>query len=429
MKVRGLVTALNSRKRYCFKTPEYAIDHLVIGGGLAVAQRLAQTFPERSTYLVERHGVAGEETSSRNSEVIHAGLYYPPDSLKTRLCLRGRHLLYDRCQAHNIPYRKTGKLIVAQEAQRPYIESLHAKAQKLSWPPHSNPAETHSPVLPTTLISGDEARDMEPDLHTNIAAALWSPETGIIDSHTLMESLEKDIADAENSELVYSTKVVRIDPSRNEPGWVVQLVTGDAEEGDALLARTVINCAGLTAPLILNSILPESQRLPMYFARGSYASYRGPGVKHISHLIYPCPAVGKDSHAFHSLGTHLTLDLQGKIRFGPDLDWLDPPEDNDPDFWQKHLVPNDSRLELMYQAVKQYLRNVSQEGFQPDYCGVRPKLVGPEAGFQDFVFRRDKANGHGDGEMISLLGIESPGLTSSLAIAEYVVEDLMGGAA
>ncbi|KAI0335536.1 NAD dehydrogenase [Cubamyces sp. BRFM 1775] len=432
MKVRGLITALNGQKRYRFKAPEYAIDHLVIGGGvvgLAVAQRLAQTFPEQSTYLVERHGVAGEETSSRNSEVIHAGLYYPPDSLKTRLCLRGRHLLYDRCQAHNIPYRKTGKLIVAQEAQRPYIESLHAKAQKLSWPPHSNPAEAHSPVLPTKLISGDEAREMEPDLHQDIAAALWSPETGIIDSHTLMESLEKDIADADNGELVYSTRVVRIDPSRSEPGWVVQLVTGDAGEGDALLARTVINCAGLTAPLILNSILPESRRIPMYFARGSYASYRGPGVKRISRLIYPCPAVGKDSHAFHSLGTHLTLDLQGKIRFGPDLDWLDPPEDNDPDFWQKHLVPNDSRLELMYQAVKQYLPEVSQEGFQPDYCGVRPKLVGPEAGFQDFVFRRDKANAQGDGEMISLLGIESPGLTSSLAIAEYVVEDLMGGSA
>ncbi|KAL7282462.1 hypothetical protein ACG7TL_003933 [Trametes sanguinea] len=430
MQVRGLFAALNANKQFSFKNPEFSVDHLVIGGGvvgLAVAQRLAQTHPAKSTYLVERHSVAGEETSSRNSEVVHAGLYYPPDSLKTRLCLRGRRLLYDRCQTHNIPYKKTGKLVVAQEQQRPYIESLHAKAQKLSWPPQSHPAATHSPVLPTKLISGEEAREMEPDLHENIAAALWSPETGIVDSHTLMESLEKDIQDTENGELVYSTKVVRIDPSRDEPGWVVQLVTGDGKEGDALLARTIVNCAGLSAPLILNSILPESKRIPMYFARGSYASYRGPGIKHISHLIYPCPPISKDSHAFHSLGTHLTLDLQGKIRFGPDLDWLDPPEDHeDPDFWQKHLVPNDSKIPLMYQAVKDYLPGVTLEGFQPDYCGVRPKLVGPESGFQDFVFRRDKANGHGEGEMISLLGIESPGLTSSLAIAEYVVEDLIG---
>ena len=358
-----------------------------------------------------------------------SGLYYPSDSLKTRLCLRGRTLLYDRCRTHNIPHKKTGKLVVAYEQQRPYIENLHAKAQDLPWPPHSDPSATQSPVLPVTLITGDEARELEPDLHKDIVAALWSPETGIVDSHSFMESLEKDIMETDSSELVYSTKVVRVDPSRDDPGWVVQLVTGDAQSGpgDALLARTVINCAGLAAPLILNAILPEDQRIPMYFARGSYASYRGSGIKRVSHLIYPCPAVGKDSHAFHSLGTHLTVDLQGKLRFGPDLDWLSPPDDEDPDFWQKHLIPDDSRLPLMYDAVKLYLPDVVPDGFQPDYCGVRPKLVGPGAGFQDFVFRRDYANGQKDGEMISLLGIESPGLTSSLAIAEHVVDDMMGG--
>ncbi|RDX55698.1 NAD dehydrogenase [Lentinus brumalis] len=430
MQVRGLRAALNAQKKYRFKEPEGAVDHLVVGGGvvgLAIARHLGRRFPEKSTYLVERHHIAGEETSSRNSEVIHAGLYYPPDSLKTRLCLRGRALLYEHCQTHAIPHRKTGKLVVAREEQRPYIQSLHAKAQNLRWPKHSPPSPPDTPACPTKLISGDEARELEPELHKNIVAALWSPETGIVDSHTLMESLEKDIADAENSELVYSTRVVRVDPSRDGPGWVVQLVTGDAEDGDALLARSVINCAGLTAPLILNAILPEEQRIPMYFARGSYASYRGPGIKRVSHLIYPCPAVGKDSHAFHSLGTHLTLDLQGKIRFGPDLDWLSPAEgEEDADFWQKHLVPTDSRLGLMYDAVKEYLPDVVPEGFQPDYCGIRPKLVGPGAGFQDFVFRRDYANGEKEGELISLLGIESPGLTSSLAIAEYVVDDMMG---
>ncbi|KAI1796314.1 NAD dehydrogenase [Ganoderma leucocontextum] len=430
MQVRGLRAALNGTQRFNFKSPEYAVDHLVIGGGvvgLAIAQRLGQRFPDKSTYLVERHNVPGEETSARNSEVIHTGLYYPSDSLKTRLCLRGRTLLYDRCMQHNIPFKKMGKLVVAREEQRLYIQGLHAKAQKLQWPAHSDPSRVQSPVLPTKLIGRDEARELEPDLSKDIVAALWSPETGIVDSHTLMESLEKEILDAEGSELVYSTKVVRIDTSRDGPGWVVQLLTGDTEEGDALLARTVINCAGLSASLILNTILPEDKRIPMYFGRGSYASYRGPGIKNISHLIYPCPPVGKDTHAFASLGTHLTLDLQGKVRFGPDLDWLGPPQDDNTDFWQQHLVPDESRMELMYTAVKEYLPGVEFGGFQPDYCGVRPKIVGPGAGFQDFVFRRNYANGQGEGELISLLGIESPGLTSCLAIAEYVVDDMMDG--
>ncbi|KAH9943374.1 NAD dehydrogenase [Epithele typhae] len=408
MSVRPLLTALNANKQYALKKPEFHADHLVIGGGivgLSVAKRLGSKFPGKSTYLVERHNACGEETS---------------------LCIRGRTLLYEHCKTHNVPHHKIGKLVVAREEQRPYIESLHAKAQKISWPDSSSAG---TPAVPTQLISGSQALEMEPDLHPDIVAALWSPETGIVDSHALMESLEKDIGEASGSEIVYSTKVVRIDRNPDGPGWVVQLVTGDAEEGDALLARTIINCAGLSAPLVLNSILPEQERIPMFFARGSYGSYRGPGVKNVSHLIYPCPAVGKDKHAFQSLGTHLTLDMQGKIKFGPDLDWLSPPEgDNNPDFWQKHLVADESRIKPMLEAVRQYLPNITEDGLQPDYSGIRPKLAGPGSGFEDFVFRQDKATAHGEGEMISLLGIESPGLTSGLAIAEHVVDGMMEGA-
>lgn len=356
-------------------------------------------------------------------ELHPLGLYYPLDSLKMKLCIRGRKLLYDRCEAHGIPFKKTGKLVVARADQRVYLKSLHAKAQEYeksrSWP---------FEPLPTKLISGAEARALEPNLHKDIAAALWSPETGIVDSHALMESLEKDILDSENAELVYSTKVVRLDHDWQKRGWAVQVVTGDAAEGDALWAKHVFNCAGLSAPYILNGILPRERRIPMFFARGSYASYRGPGVENVSHLIYPCPAVGKDRHAFHSLGTHLTMDLQGKIRFGPDLDWLDPPENYaDPDFWQQHLVPDDSRLQEMYEAVKEYLPEVSRDGFQPDYCGVRPKIAMPGEGFRDFLFYPSPEAGPLEGRMFSLLGIESPGLTSSLAIAEYVAEVLLEG--
>ncbi|PSS37339.1 hypothetical protein PHLCEN_2v816 [Hermanssonia centrifuga] len=364
-----------------------------------------------------------------------------------RLCLRGRDLLYEHCEGSNVPYQKTGKLVVAQEHQRPYIENLHAKVQNLSWPVHSSVEHARRAVLPTKLIEGDEARVLEPDLSKSIAAALWSPETGIIDSHSLMESFEKDITESEGGELVYSTRVVRVDPALTpEKGWVVQTVTSDSEEGDALLARTLINASGLAGPMILNSLLPREKRIAMYYARGSYASYKGPGTSYISHLIYPCPGTGRTEHGFQSLGTHLTLDMQGNIKFGPDLDWLDPPpieetdegiEHADPDFWTRHLVPDESRLKMMHEAITEYLPEISLEGLQPDYCGIRPKLVGPEGGFQDFVFRTDypenfsSTGGGSCGElenpMITLMGIESPGLTSCLAIAEMVVDDMLGG--
>ncbi|THV05407.1 pyridine nucleotide disulfide oxidoreductase-like protein [Dendrothele bispora CBS 962.96] len=454
MSIRGLKVALNGNGRFKYKSPELVVDHLVVGAGvvgLAIAQRLCEKFPSKSTYVVERHSRAGEETSSRNSEVIHSGLYYPPGSLKTRLCLRGRDMTYERCQKLNIPHRKTGKLVVATSSQQSYIQNLYTKSLRLTWPPHSQPVSPETtPVLPTRLISGDEARSLEPELSKDISAALWCPETGILDSHAFMESLEKDIIDTDGGELAYGTRVVRVDRYQHEPsgdipdgeqGWVVQTLTGNASsdtESDAFLVRTLINASGLSGPFILNSLLPSKQRIPIYYARGSYASYKGPGTTGVSHLIYPCPYTGPNAHAFESLGTHLTLDLNSKIRFGPDLEWISPPVDLDNtsedavDFWMKHLVPSDSRLGQMHQAVTQYLSGVQLEGMQPDYVGIRPKLVPPGGGFQDFVFHTDYASdGCKDGNkekgpMVSLLGIESPGLTSSLAIAEYVVEDLLG---
>lgn len=358
--------------------------------------------------------------------------------------------MYERCAARNIPHRKLGKLVVALQHQLPYINELHDKARKLQWPPHSPPDASNRPVVPTRLISDDEARALEPHLSPNIAAALLSPETGIIDSHSFMESLETDILESEGGELAYSTQVVRVDPHAGsqqahghpsmdiaDSGWVVQTVTGNTEETDSFLARTLINASGLSGNLILNSLLPDEHRIPMYFAKGSYASYHGTGISGISHLLYPCPGIGRTVHGFQSLGTHLTLDLDGKVKFGPDLEWLDPPEGSDPDFWQNHLVPGDARMTLMHEAITEYLPGVSLDGLRPDYCGVRPKLVGPNGGFQDFVFRKDYAESFGTATgttdqrrgspMITLLGIESPGLTSSLAIAEYVVEDVLCG--
>jgi len=352
--------------------------------------------------------------------------------------------MYERCDKHNVSYRKTGKLVVVHEDQRAYIESLHTKATKLPWPKHSTHAFQSKPVLPTELITGEKARELVPDLSRKIVAALWSPETGILDSHAFMESLEKDIMDSEGGELVFDTSVVRVDAYKRsnqvadspdmdagEDGWVVQTITGDvrAGEGDAMLVRNLIVSCGLSGPFILNSLLPEQSRIPMYYARGTYASFNGHGIYPISRLIYPGPNLGAGGDAFHSLGTHLTIDMEGKIRFGPDLEWISPPDggEEEPDFWRKHLVPNDLRLEEMHRAVMDYLPGVKLGGMRPDYVGIRPKLVPPEGGFQDFVFRTDFPNENRRGPLISLLGFESPGLTASLAIAEYVVDNMLRG--
>ena len=305
-------------------------------------------------------------------------------------------------------------------------------------------------------------REMEPNLSGKIVGALHSPETGIIDSHSYMSSLEQDIVECENGELVYSTAVVRIDPHEasntasgtpniipREAGWVVQMVTegaGQTSSSDAVFARTVINAGGLSGPLILNSLLPPDDRVPMYYAKGSYAAYNGPGIDRVSRLLYPCPEMNKkESHSFQSLGTHLTLDLAGNAKFGPDIHWLNPPrtsdedvfsfEEENVDYWKEHLVADESQLEEMAAAVQRYLPNIDSRKLRPDYVGIRPKLVPPWGGFQDFVFREDHSskflrNGGAKGEggkMVSLLGIESPGLTASLAIAERVVSMLDGG--
>ena len=350
--------------------------------------------------------------------------------------------MYNRCDEYNIPYRKTGKLVVVHEDQRSYIESLHTKACKLPCPKYSSRLGAQGQrILPTELITGDQARELVPDLSSQIVAALWSPETGILDSHSFMESLEKDIMDSEGGELVYDTSVVRVDvykPSEQvegspslevvDDGWVVQTVTGGADEGDAMLARNLIVSSGLSGPFILNSLLPEQLRIPMYYARGTYASFNGQGISPISRLIYPGPNLGERKDALHSLGTHLTIDMNGRIRFGPDLEWISPENGEEgTDFWTRHLAPNDLRLEDMHRAVVDYLPEAKLESMQLDYVGIRPKLVPPEGGFQDFVFRSIFPNGNRRRPMINLLGFESPGLTASLAIAEYLVEDILEG--
>jgi 2-hydroxyglutarate dehydrogenase len=277
----------------------------------------------------------GEGSNELELSWSFVGLYYPPNSLKTRLCLRGRQLMYERCDEYNIPYRKTGKLVVVHEDQRAYIESLYIKATGLPWPKYSNQASQGKPVLPTELITGERARELVPDLSKKIVAALWSPETGILDSHAFMESLERDIMESEGGELVFNTNVVRVDAYKRsnqvadlpdidagEDGWVVQTITGDvraAQGGDTILARNLIVSCGLSGPFILNSLLPEQSRIPMYYARGTYASFNGQGISPISRLIYPGPNLGAQATRF-TLWVHI-LQLTWRGRYGSVQTW------------------------------------------------------------------------------------------------------------
>ncbi|GAA5925868.1 NAD(P)/FAD-dependent oxidoreductase [Sporobolomyces koalae] len=412
------------RKRYPYLEPALAVDTLVIGGGvvgLAIAERLTKSFANKTTFLVERHGQIGQETSSRNSEVIHSGIYYAADSLKTALCIRGRDLLYSRCKDRGIPFRQTGKLILAtSKEQEGYLQNLLQKSERLRRDKIGD--------VPLEWLSGREVRNLEPDVGEGVVSALRSPRTGIIDSHAFMTNLEQEITESELGELVCGTRVVRIDRHEatgggkrgdgSESGWVVQTVTDDGSggEGDrnAVLAKAIVNAAGLNAHHVLNQILPDDKQLKLQFAKGSYFSYRGPGVANVSHLLYPCPEGNK---SLSGLGTHLTMSLENEIRFGPDVQWLTPPieEGEDvPDFWEQHLAADEERMELAIREVRKFLPNVTADGFSPDYAGIRPKLSGPGETAVDFSIT------HPQPGFISLQGIESPGLTSSLAIAEVV---------
>jgi len=313
---------------------------------------------------------------------------------------------------------------VGEAHQIGQLKAVHEHAQRLRQLALEEEGGDPSLAPETEIMSGDEARELEPDLGLSIKGAVLSRSTGILDSHVLVQSLERDIGESEGGAIAYSTRVVRIDGTKE--GWVVQVVSGDGSDHYGIHTRTVINASGLSAHLILNSLRDQHSRIPLYFARGSYASYgRRVGVQNVSRLLYPVP----DGHGFASLGTHLTLDMGGHIRFGPDLEWVDAGEeegDRDGEWWEGLLKCelSERHREEMHEAISRYLPGVEKEGLGEDYCGIRPKLVGPGAsGFQDFVIRLDQMSDYGmsgKGVVISLLGIESPGLTSCLSLAEHV---------
>ena len=358
------------------------IDCLVIGAGvvgLAVARRLARD--GREVVVVERHPRIGEETSSRNSEVIHAGIYYTPGSAKARLCVAGKHALYAYCEDHGVPHKRLGKLIVAtSEAE---IATLHRLKQT---------AEANG-VHDLEWLDGPAARRLEPAL--SCVTALLSPSTGIIDSHGFMVALQGDAEDA-GAMIAFQTPVEAATATADG----IRIETGGAEPMD-LTASLVINAGGLQAPAIANGIggFPRDHIPTGFLAKGSYFVLSGRAP--FSRLIYPVPQPG-------GLGVHLTLDMAGQARFGPDVEWVDGIDyDIDP-----------VRADTFYAAVRQYWPDLPDNALQPGYTGIRPKIVGPGEPAADFVIQGPRD--HGVAGLINLFGIESPGLTAALAIADAV---------
>ncbi|KAJ5278893.1 FAD dependent oxidoreductase [Penicillium angulare] len=361
--------------------------HAVIGGGvvgLAAARQLAAR-EGTSTLLLERHGMPGMETSSRNSEVIHAGLYYPPDSLKTKLCIKGRNMLYETCAKYDIPHRNTKKWIVAQTAEDWEVcLRLHKHAQALG-------------DAPTRFVTADEAARREPDVKAD-AGIVESQSTGIVDSHTLMTFLRGDFEDR-GGDCVLRTRVTDVEYIPGE-GYKITAVSDEDGSVTSITTETLVNSAGLDACTINNLVLPTERHIKPYYAKGTYFSYASSRPR-TSVLVYPITKPG-----LGGLGTHLTLDMGGRIRFGPDVEWVDNPHD---------LTPSSARLEQALPEILAYMPGVNVGSIALDYCGIRPKL-NDGSKFQDFVIREEE----GFPGFVNLLGIESPGLTSSLAIGERV---------
>jgi L-2-hydroxyglutarate oxidase LhgO len=368
-----------------------SVDAIVIGAGIvgvAVARALARA--GREVVVLEAAAAAGTETSARNSEVVHAGIYYPTGSLKARLCVAGRRALYAYCESRGVAHRRIGKLVVA--ATEDEVPTLEGYAR----------AGAANGVDDLRLVDGAEARALEPDVDLRVARGLLSPSTGIVDSHGLLRALAADAKDA-GAAFAFRAPVVG---GAALPGGLELRVGGPAPA--RVRAAIVVNAAGLWAQAVAATLegLPPSTIPPLHRAKGHYFVLAGPSP--FRRLVYPLASGG-------GLGVHVTLDLAGQARFGPDVTWVDAVD----------YSFDESRAPAFYAAIRRYWPALPDGALRAGTTGVRPKLSGPGAAARDFVIQGPEA--HGVAGLVNLFGIESPGLTSCLAIADEVVGRVAGG--
>jgi L-2-hydroxyglutarate oxidase LhgO len=365
------------------------IECIVVGAGvvgLAIARRLAMA--GRDVIVIEAADAIGTETSSRNSEVIHAGIYYAKDSLKAKLCVAGKWQLYEYCRSHGIAHVNCGKLIVATSDEE--VEMLAQIKVRAG----------NNGVDDLYEIGGNAARNMEPAL--TCASAMVSPSTGVVDSHGVMLAYQGDAED-HGAMIAFESKVIGGEARANDFALRVRLADG---EEFTLTCNLLVNSAGLGAHEVAGSLagLPTDSVPPLYLCKGSYFSLLG--KQPFSRLIYPVPASA-------SLGVHVTVDLAGQVRFGPDQEWVEEIDyDVDP-----------GRADEFYEAVRRYYPELPDNSLIPAYSGVRPKIQAPDEPAKDYLIQGPED--HGVPGLVNLFGIESPGLTSSLAIADAVADLLL----
>jgi L-2-hydroxyglutarate oxidase LhgO len=360
------------------------VDCIVIGAGvigLAVARALARS--GREVVILERERQFGMHTSSRNSEVIHAGIHYPPRSLKAKLCVAGRDLLYRYCAERGIGHRRCGKFTVATaDAEVAVLENIADNALA-------------NGVVDLEWLDAKQATRIEPQL--TCVRALSSPSTGIIDSHAYMQSLLAD-AEAAGATVAYGTTVDSLAPT--PAGTQIRI---EATAQPIVRAQLVVNCAGLHAHQVANSIegFPAQHVPTVRYAKGSYFALAG--ASPFTRLVYPAPRAG--SH----LGIHMTIDLSGAARFGPDTEWVEAID----------YAVDPQRVAIFADAIRRYWPRLDAERLYPAYAGIRPKILGQRDATPDFDVSGPEE--HGVAGIVNLFGIESPGLTASLALGEYVV--------
>ncbi len=360
----------------------------VIGAGvvgLAIAEKVSGSTAD--VFVIEKHSTFGQETSSRNSEVIHAGLYYPEGSLKARLCVEGKTLLYDYCRKHEIPFNNCGKLIVATtEEEITVIEGIRQSA-------------INNGVTDLIVMNEEEIAELEPDIFA--LKALYSPTTGIVDTHCLMKRIEINTLN-NGGQIVYKSEVTGIKKIGN--GYEIKLRDADTKEY-SFTTRIIINSAGLTSDKISEMAGMMDGNLRILFCKGEYFRLMPPKNKLLKRLVYPVPF-----RNLEGIGIHVTIDMGGGVKLGPDVTYL---ESNDYDY---RVSP--AKQEAFYNSARKFLPFLKLEDLTPEMAGIRSKIQKPGEPVRDFYINEESHRGFPG--FINLIGIESPGLTSALAIAQYV---------